>query len=262
MAETTMTTGTVCWLELGTSDLAGAKKFYGEVFGWRFHDNDMGGGMVYSMFPSTDHGTGGAYELMPDMKAMGVPPHWLAYFLVSDVDARAAKAKALGGKILKEPGDVPGMGRFVVIQDPIGAAFALWQPANPGSATYPTGPGAFGWAQLNASDTAKATAFYKALLGWNAKEDPMPGSKDTYTTWMAGEQMAGGMMAMPPGGGAPSHWLTYFNVNDVDASAAKVVKLGGKTFVPPTDVPGMLRFAVFADPQGAMFAVMKTMTPA
>jgi predicted enzyme related to lactoylglutathione lyase len=64
------------------------------------------------------------------------------------------------------------------------------------------------------------------------------------------------MMAMPPGAPAPSHWLPYFAVTNVDTSAQKAGSLGAKTYVPPTDIPGTGRFAVLADPQGATFAVM------
>lgn len=229
MAETMITTGTVCWIELGTSDAAGAKRFYADLFGWTYDDSDMGGGFVYSMYPKGPVNTGGMYELMPEMKAHGVPPHWMVYFAVPDVDARAAKATSLGGKILREPMDVADHGRMVVVQDPLGATFALWQAKNPNSVAMPTGHGSFGWAQLNAHDPGKAPAFYSALLGWTPRQDPMPGGGGTYTTWMAGDQMAGGMMAMPPGAGAPSHWLVYFNVNDVDATVAKATRADATT---------------------------------
>lgn len=262
MAETTMAVGTVCWIELGTTDTAAAKRFYGDVFGWGSEDMPMGEGMTYTMFPSAQKATGGMYALMPDQKAMGVPPHWLTYFLVANVDERAAKVAALGGKVLREPMDVMGYGRMAVVQDPVGGVFALWQTKNPGNSGMPQGAGCFGWTQLNTHDLAKSKAFYGPLLGWTPKDDPMPDGSGTYTTWMAGEAMAGGMMALPPGEPAPSHWLVYFTVDDVDATAGKVAKAGGKTFVPPMDVPGMLRFAVFCDPQGAAFAVMKTFMPA
>jgi predicted enzyme related to lactoylglutathione lyase len=64
-------------------------------------------------------------------------------------------------------------------------------------------------------------------------------------------------MPMPPGVGAPSHWLAYFSVADVDAAHAKAASLGANTHVPPMDIPGVARFAVLADPQGATFAIVK-----
>ena len=65
------------------------------------------------------------------------------------------------------------------------------------------------------------------------------------------------MMAMPPGAPMPAHWLPYFASVDVDATVKKAGSLGAQTFVPPMDIPGVGRFAVLADPQGASFAVIK-----
>jgi predicted enzyme related to lactoylglutathione lyase len=78
-----------------------------------------------------------------------------------------------------------------------------------------------------------------------------------YTEWLLGGNPIGGMMALPPGAPPQPHWLAYFTVTDCDATAAKVESLGGRTYVPPTAIEGMGRFAVFADPQGAVFAVYK-----
>lgn len=87
----------------------------------------------------------------------------------------------------------------------------------------------------------------------------MPGA-GFYTTWMRADGvMAGGMMAMPPDVSAPSHWLSYFVVQDVDRSHAQAASLGAKTFVPPSDLPGSGRFSVLADPQGAAFGLMTAM---
>ena len=84
----------------------------------------------------------------------------------------------------------------------------------------------------------------------------MPGGGGDYTTWLKADGPAGGMMAMAVGGPAPSHWLPYFSVSNVDATAKQAASLGAQTFVPPTDIPGTGRFAGFADPQGATFAVI------
>jgi predicted enzyme related to lactoylglutathione lyase len=83
-----------------------------------------------------------------------------------------------------------------------------------------------------------------------------------YTTWLKSDGPAGGMMPMPTATQAPSHWLPHFAVANVDAAATKAGTLGAKTFVPPTDIPDTGRFAVLADPQGAMFAIVKFDKPA
>jgi predicted enzyme related to lactoylglutathione lyase len=79
----------------------------------------------------------------------------------------------------------------------------------------------------------------------------------TYTEWELGGRPIGGMMAMPKETGGPPHWLPYFAVADCDATAKQAATLGARTYVPPSDIPGTGRFAVFADPQGAAFAIYR-----
>lgn len=109
-------------LELSTPDSAKAKAFYTELFGWSFADNDMGGGMIYSTF-KPDSGPGGGLFTMPEM-----PPMWLAYVGVDDINTATNKAKSLGATIHKGPHDIPNVGSFTILTDPTGATIALFQP--------------------------------------------------------------------------------------------------------------------------------------
>jgi predicted enzyme related to lactoylglutathione lyase len=145
---------------------------------------------------------------------------------------------------------------MAVITDPQGATFCVWQTKTHFGIQVQGEPNSLGWTQLNAKDTSAAKTFYTELIGWTAHEDPIPGQQGSYTTWLKADGAAGGMMAMPPGEKMPSHWLPYFSVTNVDATAQKAASLGAKTFVPPMDIPGTGRFAVFADPQGAPFAIV------
>jgi uncharacterized protein len=116
--------GTFCWDELHTSDQEAAGKFYGKVFGWtgKLGDNDP---MKYWHWKNGDKDIGG----MMTLQMPGVPPHWLAYIATADVDAMIARAKELGAKVLMEPMEIEKVGRFGVVQDPTGAAFALFRSA-------------------------------------------------------------------------------------------------------------------------------------
>ena len=248
--------GTFSWPELATSDPNAAKKFYTTLFGWQFKDNDMGPSGVYTIFTREGKDCAAVYKLDANMAQTGMPPFWGTYITVESADTAAAKAKALGGKVVQEPFDVMDFGRMAVITDPQGATFCVWQAKkNIGIHVYGE-PNSLGWTQLNASDTAAAKKFYTGLIGWKVQEDAIPGGGGTYTTWLKADGPAGGMMAMPPGEKAPSHWLPYFAVTNVDATAKQAATLGAKTYMPPTDIPGTGRFAVFADPQGATFAIV------
>jgi predicted enzyme related to lactoylglutathione lyase len=116
--------------------------------------------------------------------------------------------------------------------------------------------GAFSWNELMTTDPEKAKAFYTALLGWTLEEAPM-GHTD-YALVKAGGRPMGGIMGIPPQApaGMPPHWGVYVTVDDVDASAKKAAELGGNVCVPPTDIAGVGRFCVIADPQGAVLSLI------
>lgn len=120
----------------------------------------------------------------------------------------------------------------------------------------------FVWCELMTTNAAAAKTFYKSVVGWGMQDMPMPGM--TYTVLSAGETPVGGLMTMPqePGSGGPKPcWLGYVGVEDVDAAAARVQKLGGTVHRAPADIPNVGRFAVVADPQGAMFQLFKSAQP-
>lgn len=252
--------GTFCWPECATPDAAATKKFYSELLGWTWKDIPMGDQGAYHIAELRGGEVAAMYQMTDQMPGPGVPPHWAAYVTVANTDETMAKAQALGGKVLMGPYDVMEHGRMAVLMDPIGAAFVVWQAKQHCGVTLYGEPGTLCWTQLNASDPAKAKAFYPELFGWTHQDmnDPVGG---TYTTWMKSDGPAGGMMPMPPGAGAPSHWLTYWAVEDTRASHAKAEALGARTFVPPTDIPNMLTFAVMQDPQGVVFAIMTPVMP-
>jgi uncharacterized protein len=118
--------------------------------------------------------------------------------------------------------------------------------------------GSFVWYELMSSDVAAAKAFYAEVIGWKAEDVPMPGM--TYTILRMGETQIGGMMTLPKDAceaGAKPCWESYIQVDDVDQAAVKVQGLGGKIHRAAADIPGVGRFAVAADPQGAVFILFK-----
>src|SRR5215203_1632661 len=248
--------GTFCWVELGTSDGEAAKKFYTQLFGWDYVDHPMGPGMVYTMLTLQGKDVAALYTLMPDMVAQGIPPNWLSYVSVTNVDETAAKAKAAGATLMKEPFDVMTLGRMAVVQDPTGAVFALWQAKdNKGAAIYNV-PGSLVWNELGTTDTDKAGDFYSDVFGWT--KQGFPGSPIEYTVFNNGDRGAGGMYKITPEmGPIPPHWLIYFAVEDCDATVQKATELGARAMKPAEDIPGVGRFAILLDPQGAAFAVLK-----
>jgi predicted enzyme related to lactoylglutathione lyase len=123
--------------------------------------------------------------------------------------------------------------------------------------------GRFVWYELMTTDPGAAKAFYGEVVGWSTQDVPMPGM--TYTLFTMGETHVSGLMELPEEArnmGAPPSWIGYVSVNDVDAAAEQVKRLGGTVHVQPRDIPDVGRFSIIADPQGATLALFKSSNPA
>ena len=115
------------------------------------------------------------------------------------------------------------------------------------------------WFDLMTTDTEGAKAFYTETIGWKTQPYADADPNMPYTMWVAGQSPIGGVMALPEEArkmGAPPHWLAYTSVADVDASVQQATKLGGRVLAPAMNIPKVGRFAVLADPQGAVFAII------
>ncbi len=129
--------GEFCWTEIASTDSAKCMEFYTNVFGWTFKVSDAtDGGFAYNEYSTGgDYPAGGLYQITPEMCAPGEPlppPHFMTYIAVDDVDENAKRAVELGGKVIKEPSDIPNTGRFAIIADPTGAMFATFKMAHGG----------------------------------------------------------------------------------------------------------------------------------
>lgn len=245
--------GTPSWVDLGTPDTDAAAAFYGALLGWDVRE------------PENPEQTGGYRQarvrgkavagVMPLMQE-GQPPAWTTYVTVVNADETAAKVSAAGGATVAAPMDVLEFGRMAVFADPTGAAFAVWQPGSHLGAELVNESGALSWNELNTRDPEAAKAFYGEVFGWTFEEAEFEGM-GTYTSINLGGAPVGGMLDMR--GRVPDevspHWLTYFAVEDTDATLAKLRELGGAVALGPVDSPaGPL--AVVTDPAGAAFAVI------
>src|SRR5262245_38689846 len=95
--------GTFCWVEANVTDPDAEKRFYGELFGWKWDDMPMPGVGTYSLLKLGESQVGGLVPLPPNAKKMGAPPHWLGYVAVSEIAAATKKAQELGGSVMAQP---------------------------------------------------------------------------------------------------------------------------------------------------------------
>ena len=247
--------GAFCWVDLATSDETNASAFYTALFGWTTEPIPMGPDSNYVMCKLNGDYVGALYK-PPAGHDGGLPPHWKCYVAVEDADANAARAAELGGMVAYPPMDVPGSGRMAILIDPTGAMVATWQAEGHNGAGVVNEPGALIWNELMTRDTVAANDFYTALFDWTSEASQI--GSHLYTMFSNDGRPNGGMLKIEENmGQVPPNWMPYFAVADIDASAALAVELGGNTIVPPTDIPEVGRFSVVADPQGAVFGIIK-----
>jgi predicted enzyme related to lactoylglutathione lyase len=119
--------GTLCWADLSTPDQDRAGNFYAQLFGWKIMKEDEDPAHNYHHIANGEDFIGGIPPA--SYRDPNVPPHWLVCFAVSDCNGAVAKAKQLGAKVYLSPANVEDLGRWAVLADPQGAAFAIFQAA-------------------------------------------------------------------------------------------------------------------------------------
>lgn len=238
--------GTPIWADLSSPDLEGGRRFYEELFGWSTDEPappEYGG---YAMFRKDGKVVAGSGPVME-----GGHPDWNTYVSTVDAAETARKVRDAGGEVVVEPMQVMDAGTMAVFKDPTGAYISAWQSGTHHGAELFNQPGSITWNELATRDVEAAKRFYSAVFGW------VP-TGDDYVQWELEGRSIGGCTDMNATGmpeQVPPHWLVYFAVANADEAAARVKELGGSVNMPAMDVPGMGRFAVVADPQGAVFAV-------
>ena len=250
--------GAFCWFELATTDQQAAKKFYGDLFGWSAHDNQMGPEETYTIFQLGGAHVAAGYTLRPNERTQGVPPHWLIYIAVDDADAAAERARTIGGKVLAGPFEVADSGRMALIQDPAGVVFGVWQGRKEPGIVMTGAANTVCWIDISAPDQAATSAFYASLFGWQMVEGKSmnPASAGDYYHIVNAGQMQGGVpppeMRDPH---APPHMLMYVEVVDCAAMEQKAASLGARVYMKTMKIGENGWMAVLADPQGATFAL-------
>jgi len=249
--------GNFFWYDLMTTDTKAAAKFYGDVVGWTTQDGGSPD-MAYTLFNLGQRGVAGLMPIPEDARKASVPPCWMGYILVDDVDDMAKRIVAEGGKLHRGPITVPGIIRFAVVADPQGAGFLIATPISQEvpPPLPPGAPGTVGWHELCALDGKSAFTFYEKLFGWTKDQTTDMGPAGIYQLFKTGGEYAmGGVMTKPAQAPLP-YWGFYFNAaGGIDAAIARVTGGSGKILNGPIQVPGGSWIVQAMDPQGAFFAL-------
>lgn len=224
--------GTFAWADLRTTDLADARRFYAELFGWSYTDSDPDGSYVSASVE------GAAVAGLKSLGAAGGSPFWLNYVAVDDADAAAARTRELGGTVHTEPFD-RGAGWLTVISDPTGGWLCLWESRGIGACRV-NEPGCLTWHELRTNDVPAVIPFYMGMFGWRIGHDGVVAGRN------------GGVRELD---GAVS-WVPYFAVDSLDEALARASDEGGRILAGPLDIPDG-RSAIVRDPQGAEFGLVE-----
>lgn len=254
--------GVPCWIDLSTTDKAGAISFYSGLFGWDCHEAPQEEAGGYTMAYLQDKPVAGLAPQSPEQQSQGVPPSWTTYFATADADTTAKKAEAAGGTVFLPPFDVLDVGRMAVIADTVGAVFGIWQAKAHTGAGLVNEPGTLSWNELICEDPEAAIPFYRDTFGHDV-ETFGPEGPDAYRILKVGDNGIAGILKKPADmpTEVPPHWLTYFAVADADAIVAKVAGLGGSVMAEPFDIPEVGRIAIVLDPAFAAFGVITNAQP-
>jgi predicted enzyme related to lactoylglutathione lyase len=239
--------GVPAWIDLTTSDPAGAAEFYGALFGWTLAGEE---GETYRLIVSKGRPLGGVLASDAEIAGFGV------YLRVRDMDTACAAAADNGGAVVMEPISFGSLSRRALMMDPSGALVGAWEPGS-FAGFDADGHGVPVWFELFTGKLADTATFYAHVFEWDLTAAPAEAVGMPYLTHGEGHAAVAGM-GKPDwlGPERAGFWRIYIQVDDVDAVAAKVGELGGKVIAEPGDT-AFGRLATCLDPQGAVFQVVQ-----
>ncbi|MFF1381742.1 VOC family protein [Streptomyces sp. NPDC058308] len=234
-----------------THDLAATQEFYGALFGWEFRPGpEQLGPYVRALLDGRE--VAGIGRLPADRH---LPIAWTTYLATDDADATADAVRQCGGTVGVGPIDAGEAGRLAIASDPTGAVFGIWQAAAHLGTAVLGRPGTPVWNELLTRETASVLKFYQSVFGCT-EEAVVSADFDHVTLRVDGRPVAsvhGLGQALPRDRGP--HWMTYFEVADVDEALERAVELGGY-IIDHARAGEHGRTATVADPEGAVFALV------
>jgi predicted enzyme related to lactoylglutathione lyase len=248
--------GKFIWADLVTDDVPKARKFYAELFGWRFRD--MG---AYTIAMNDYRPLCGMFQ-KERPKDREASPRWFGYISVSSVDRAQSAVTKGGGRVLAAPKAMPKRGMQAVFADPEGAIFGVIKSSGGDPEDFLPDPGDWIWIQLLSHDAKKASDFYRSVGGYEVIQNTSGSRLNDYVLASEGYARAtvrtiaasasvGARQAVRP------TWLPFVRVKSITESLAKAKELGGKVLIEPRSENLEGKVAVIGDPTGAAVGVLE-----
>lgn len=243
--------GKFVWADLVTDDVPAARKFYAELFGWRFWDIGS-----YTIGLNDERPVCGMFQ-RPRPKDRAAEPRWFGYISVASVDRAERAVTAAGGRVLAVPQKMPGRGEQAVFADPEGAVFGVMRSSSGDPEDFLADPGDWIWIQLLSRDALRAAEFYRNIVGYEVVENTSSNRLSDYVLASNGYARATVRSIRSANAKVVPVWLPFVRVRNLSESVAQARQLGGKVLIEPR--PELLdgKVAVLADPTGAGIGVME-----
>jgi uncharacterized protein len=248
--------GSVCWVDVSSTDLVGSRDFYSGLFGWTYQVVSHPGREQRTIALCGGRAVAGLVGVAVQASR---PAIWTLYLASANVMRTAQLLRRRGGRLLSGPTTVPGQGRVLIGVDPTGAEIGFCQPTR--SWVFGrTDPGSLYWAELDTWDGARADAFFAELFGYQQQQIG-DGINVDYTIWSTDVDTMLGRLGTNEGWADPdcaARWMLHFAVESrigIEAAAHRVLALGGRVDSDPYDTE-LGRIARVADPSGAAFALI------
>lgn len=234
--------GEFVWFDLMTKDPNAAKRFYSHLFGWEFSKDANG----YSIIRS-DGEYLGAIVLNDELESDAV---WIGSVSVADVANAVQSARAAGGTVLVDPEQLTGRGLSAVIEDPMGAVYAVLK-AEKGDIVYDkVTSGDWMWTHLWTPDAAASSTYYGRALGLRRDGDRLTNGHSSLATIVDFDW-----------DDVPASWLPVALVPDIAEATARVTALGGSVYLEPEPDFADGEMALVADPTGGAFLMQEWQSP-
>jgi len=244
--------GQFVWRDLISTDPAGSAAFYAAVFGWEVVETDLGPIGTHRLFQTAAGDRVASIIAIP--AGNGNSSNWVAYVRITDIAKVVKRAKTLGGTVHVGPADIPGVGRYALIEDPTGAGFGVLQ--FDADAPEPPAESVAVWHELCAHDVPAALAFYTKLFGIGSQPVPLDNGWPYHLLTPASSDagpIAGVMQ--DPASRTSSYWVITFATPDLDAARDRVLAHGGKLDGPIMTIPGVGRVCWARDQVDAVFCL-------
>ncbi len=244
--------GKFVWWDLMTYDIPSVKKFYSELFGWTYldvgeSDND------YTVVLQDGKPIAGMFKLRDVDPKQGFS-QWISYLSVADMNQSINYVKANGGKIYREPFDLPNRGAISFIFDSQQAIIALVKSSSGDPVDQDPVYNRWFWTELWTNDVDNSIKFYKELCRYNNRIFDTRADNKYYVLENENRPRAG--IVKIPFENVKPHWMPYIAVKDPSEIVKKVEQLGGTVYLSTEGIAGN-NAAIIADPSGAVFTVQK-----